>query len=208
MNLYGFIGNDGVNRWDFMGMVGSIYVPGSSQGWGPNTSGPTNSSARTGANNPTPLDNNTIFTQSGGTTDQTAWFDSNYAGEVSRGKSEIIKKINDIIEQGCPGQRRQIPNASETGYASDSWLDGVSVGSFAFQVTGGRPVKWDGFKWSWEAELVISDTVGFDWGDSPEENIFAVLFGWNVGISTQIYRASWQIKGSGECECEFPYEKP
>jgi hypothetical protein len=27
------VGNDGVNRWDILGMVGSITMPGSTQGW-------------------------------------------------------------------------------------------------------------------------------------------------------------------------------
>jgi hypothetical protein len=33
LNLYGFVGNDGVNKWDVLGMVGSITMPGSTQGW-------------------------------------------------------------------------------------------------------------------------------------------------------------------------------
>jgi hypothetical protein len=34
-NLYGFVGNNGLNRWDKLGLVGSIRVPGSEQDWYP-----------------------------------------------------------------------------------------------------------------------------------------------------------------------------
>ena len=203
-NLYGFVGNSGVNRFDRLGLVGSITIPGSSQGWGPGSSG----SGTGSGNSPTPFDNNTIFTEDGGSTDQTAWFNQNYGSQVEAAKQEAIDSINGVIGKACMGRRMKTPSFSKAGYASNSWLDGVSVGSFAFQVEKGSRVNWNGIKWSWDAELLISDTVGFDWGDSIPENVFVVIFGWNIGRSKQIYRASWDISGSGECKCNYPYEAP
>ncbi len=40
INLYGFVRNSGVNRFDRLGLVGSITIPGSSQGWGSGPSTP------------------------------------------------------------------------------------------------------------------------------------------------------------------------
>jgi hypothetical protein len=157
---------------------------------------------------PSPHDNITTNTEVGGTTNQTAWFDENYPGEVARGKRDIIDKINKIIKRSCPGQRMQVPRVSEAGNATDTWLDGVSVGGFSFLVESGAPITWNGFKWSYEAEMVITDTVGFERDDGPEEYVFALFFDWNLSVPKQIYRASWKIEGSGECICEFPYEEP
>jgi len=140
--------------------------------------------------------------------DQTAFFEENYGGQVEAAKQEAIDQINGRIEDACMGRRMQTTSFSKTGYASDSWWDGVSVGRFAFQVDAGSAVTWDGFKWSWNAELVISDEVGFEWGESRIENTFSFFFGWNISYPTQVYRASWQISGSGECSCELPYEEP
>jgi hypothetical protein len=202
INLYGFVLNSPWNWIDILGgQPGAYHAP----NWGmPDFSNYDLNPPVT----PSPHDNITTNTEVGGTTNQTAWFDENYPSEVARGKREIIDKINKIIKRSCPGQRMQVPRVSEAGNATDTWLDGVSVGGFSFLVESGAPITWNGFKWSYEAEMVITDTVGFDRDDGPEEYVFALFFDWNLSVPKQIYRASWKIEGSGECICEFPYEEP
>lgn len=60
----------------------------------------------------------------------------------------------------------------------------------------------EGQNWKWKATMVITDTAGFEFDEdaSLTEKVFALVFGWNVGIPTKIERASWAIEGSGTCK--------
>ncbi len=204
MNLYGFVGNNGVLRvdtWGLMDMDGSDredraqdhdlpQLP-------PTTYPP---------NDPTIFDNVTTHTEQGGQTNQTQFFNTNYGTQVEDAKKEIIERFNKQLQKACKlGHLALLNETSVQGIAANDLEDNLAIGSFAFVVKGYTPVNWQGQNWKWNATMVISDTVGFEFGESDAELAFALIFGWNISKPKIIERGSWKIEGSGTCkDCGIP----
>lgn len=222
VNLYEFLRNDGLNSQDLWGLAKPGFEP-IDHGYGPGVAPPedrdnggfTPDRPRDPRpiypgyyvpNSPTPLDNNTLFTEPGGQTNQTAWFDANYATQVQGAKDAIRNSFNRRIQKACKlGNLLSLNEEVVPGVAANSIWDGFSVGGFIFVVKSGTPVIWFGDEWKWEAEMIVSDMAGFEYGESEIETLFAIFFGWNIGFPTPIERGSWTIKGEGKClDCGIP----
>ena len=205
-NLYAFVGNNGILRvdaWGLMDMDGSDREDRAHDHDLP----PLPPSTYT-PNPPSIFDNNTIYTEQGGQTNQTEWFDTHYGPQVQSAKKIIIGKFNQRIQKLCKlGHLSLLNKITVAGMANDTISDGLSVGGFSFVVEYGTPVTWEEQNWKWKATMIITDTAGFEFGfdESVTENVFASIWGWNISIPTKIERASWSIEGSGTCkDCGIP----
>ena len=141
VNLYGFVGNNGVNKWDLLGHA-FPGVPGIMDQfyfW------------------PTSL------------FDASAWFEVRYAASISKQKADWIQMVNAWIKDNCGKTKHpyidvvRIPIAGNTGDRGQSPLEGgFAVGEFTLDLT--RPkISYTGSgnkkTYSWTATMKALNTA-------------------------------------------------
>jgi hypothetical protein len=211
MNLYGFVGNNGVSSWDRLGLVGPYHDPTSAM---PDFN---NSNSHSG---PSVWDQTVFGPDHGSNTQQTEWFEATFPNDVARLKEEITAEIQDKIS--CNPETEEVDGIEDKDVFPwpQSWLSSVAqVGTVVFKTRQPIDILWSdlgkGRKYNWSTEISISDGLGWDPSDGAVYDLlgdgnplFLVQYG--IGLSSpfpdrEITRATWLIEGSGVCPCKPEY---
>jgi RHS repeat-associated protein len=220
INLYGFVGNDGVNQWDYLG----LFDPG-------NNKGECRMLCRRNSNsieerhkcfeecekieydrpNPGPGPFSHLNCNTGSTfieRDLSEWLEKNYSKSITEGENSISKDIDDEVIKLCfnkgstvaeqsfaVGEKTQRRNSEYPGWINYM----IKIGRFSMY---GRNTKitWkkSGSKcsYSWSAEIHVEDVLGASKGQD--------LFN-DVLNATQCFKErtvrykTYTISGSGDC---------
>jgi RHS repeat-associated protein len=204
MNLYGFVGNNVVNRWDYLGNFGSGGIGGPSiPGWsGPRSPG--------GPSGPTPFshlncNSRSTFIER----DLSAWLEENYSKSIKEGELSILKDIDGEVKKLCfkkgstvaeqsfaVGEKTQKRNSEYPG-----WIDYmVTIGRFSMYGRNTK-IEWEeeGSKCSykWSAEIHIEDVLGASKG----QDFFNDALNTTGCFKERTVRyKKYTVSGSGECK--------
>jgi RHS repeat-associated protein len=211
MNLYGFVGNNGVSSWDRLGLVGPYHDPTSAM---PDFN---NSNSHSG---PSVWDQTVFGPDHGSNTQQTEWFEATFPNDVARLKEEITAEIQDKIS--CNPETEEVDGIEDKDvfpWPQSWWSSVAQVGTVVFKTRQPIDILWSdlgkGRKYNWSTEISISDGLGWDPSDGAVYDLlgdgnplFLVQYG--IGLSSpfpdrEITRATWLIEGSGVCPCKPEY---
>ena len=227
-NLYAFVGNDGVNRWDYLGMDPIAFGP----------TGPLSSPSP-----PTPSGGNFTNNFRWGLEprDRSDWHEQVHSGHLGRAQAVATARVHLAVLRACetreqpvlddPVVHRVRPDHDD----SNQWVDLIPFvatpddnGETRFGDT--RQSPWEanaggpGFYWfevesiivdwlederfTWSAVLVAKDELGVSPADRDESPDWWVDLAESLGARQAeiVTRGSWGISGAGSCRrCEFYY---
>jgi hypothetical protein len=215
LNLYGFVGNDGVNAWDVLGLVGPYHTP----NWGmpPSNSKPCSSSPGAGDQfNPFGLRGNTSQKN------YKNWFETRFPKTVAGAKSDLETRIKEKVCATKGQSPSTIPDL--TGGkddidvkndmkrygdpAQDPWERHVQIGNFEIKAKNVKITNWhkgnpptcaDCF--DYEATVYIEEQTGADppWAPGGEDCYEDPL--WFTGMfgKRKVNMGEWNVKGSHCC---------
>ncbi|MDD4406250.1 MAG: RHS repeat-associated core domain-containing protein [Parabacteroides sp.] len=219
LNLYGFVNNDPVNKWDKLGLISDERM------------------YRRECESPRKVRGPRIYDHFppgflGGLdsleADNTAWFEEHYPGWIAQMKWYFTGLINIEVKRKCgkkgfraekekykmsvnPYHNRMCgglwlikdPEENETLYGDihQSWFSSAYVlHEFKFEVDDIVSIQYKQHEspcfryYTWTTSLKITDYLGFQEGDSGY-----FLAKWGIFPDRKISRATWTISGEGEC---------
>ena len=187
LNLYGFVGNNGVNLVDLKGLTGWAFNYPSD--WSDNNSGP-------GANDGIPRMDDHLrgshepYDNLG----ENDWWKENQAEIITKHKQNAKNEISAQVD--CDTKPTQVDGYSQSESPTGQRL---LFGTVGFVVDSKVTVSWDGCDWKWTATLNIEDKLGVDHTDSIPETILTIFGFPLIAPPTPVIRGSWEISGEGMC---------
>jgi RHS repeat-associated protein len=215
VNLYGFVGNDGVSAWDVLGLVGPYHSP----NWGmpPSNSKPCPSSPGAGDQfNPFGLRGNTSQKN------YKNWFETRFPKTVAGAKSDLETRIKEkvcAIKGQSPSTIPDLTGGKDDidvkndmkrygDPAQDPWERHVQIGDFEIKAKNVKITNWhkgnpptcaDCF--DYEATVYIEEQTGADppWAPGGEDCYEDPL--WFTGMfgKRKVNMGEWNVKGSHCC---------
>ena len=193
MNLYGFVGNDGVGKWDYLGLLDDITIdipydlPSCDD------------------KKPTIRDNFTCnCLREGAHLGEEDWWESYDNGEfLNDQKTSAQFQIDLRIRIGCKNGNR--PN-SVNGHWILAFPDRLElenyivVGTVLIKTEDQVAVTWNGKYYKWKATLTIHDRLGLDTTSSTIETLAYWCGGALIAPTVNVTRAKFEIEGEGCCD--------
>jgi RHS repeat-associated protein len=181
VNLNGFVGNDLLGRFDYLGFYGAFSPGIGDDGYIPGIDKPTPPT-------PTPSWPHDNLVKPPEINEYQQWLDNNFQDKIAIWKKLAISDISSKID--CS--------------AKPSFVDGFEVldglgsngGLYTIRLaTEARvPVRWDGQKWSWHATLTAYNTFGSNGGNLLENLALPYFPGVEIPIG------EWKIEDKGCCK--------
>ncbi len=193
VNLYGFVGNDGVNAWDLLGMASAE----SRRVWRENRRNRASSSSPP---QPEIFDNFTFHAiPEGSHLSEEAWWESYDGGNW-------LKNFKDRVELSLNGKilaQAQNRPASVEGYFALDAPDRLElenylvVGTIVVKTEDVVAVTWAGDNFTWSTTLTIHDRLGFDTETSIAETFIYWIGGGVFAPTVNVTRARFPVSGGG-----------
>lgn len=215
VNMYGFVGNDGVNAWDVLGLIGPYYSP----NWGipPSNSKPRPCSPGAG-------DQFNPFGLRGDTSKKNYknWFETRFPKTVAGAKSDLETRIKEKVCATKGQSPSTIPDLTDGkddidvkndmkrygDPAQGPWERHVQIGNFEFKAKNVKITNWhkepppncaDCF--DYEATVYIEEQTGADppWAPGGEDCYEDPL--WFTGMfgKRKVNMGEWNVKGAHCC---------
>ena len=200
INLYAFVGNDGVNRWDRLGLVGSITVPGSSQGW------------RLGSSNPGPGIGDQINPggiRGDGMRNYTEWFDERFSSSLQAAKNAIKASVNTRVKALCPDMNGD-PDVTSIDYGvtvevqerygeGGGWIQQkVQIGDLSVYIRN-VSVTWDkeACSYKWSGETYVKENTG---AGADDIGLLKIAHKTRLFKERTVEMEKWILTDSGSCK--------
>ncbi len=197
LNLYGFVGNEPIDRVDFDGRFtatrcsrcGELY-----QGIHNNCNGPI----------PEISDNFTFhLIPEGSHLYEEAWWESYDGGDwLKRMKKYAISFINLNIRKDCANRPSSVNGSTIPSVPDRKELENyLVVGTVVVKTENTVNVSWgNGNNYSWSATLTIHDRLGLDTDSGIPQSILYYIGGCLVAPTVNVTRASFRITSEGCCK--------
>ena len=197
MNMYGFVGNEPIDRVDFDGRFtatrcsrcGELY-----QGIHNNCNGPI----------PEISDNFTFhLIPEGSHLYEEAWWESYDGGDwLKRMKKYAISFINLNIRKDCANRPSSVNGSTIPSVPDRKELENyLVVGTVVVKTENTVNVSWgNGNNYSWSATLTIHDRLGLDTDSGIPQSILYYIGGCLVAPTVNVTRASFRITSEGCCK--------
>jgi RHS repeat-associated protein len=186
INLFGFVGNDGISRFDILGTM-------TPYGWGPKLP-PTPTGPHGGQDDGTPtMGDHTAGHDPNEYLAEEDWFESNHRFLIQGQKDEAKKQIDRRID--CDQKKNWAQ-----GYSISYSFGDLVLGQIAIKTDTRIDVSWDGKNWSWTATLSIYDKLGIDYTDDWPEFALTIFGGPTIAPPVSVVRARWEISSKGCCD--------
>ncbi len=194
-NLYATVENDIINEVDFLGKdkVRSDGTLGNAK-----NRGDVEPRAPQWSDNITPP----FGPKNGDKVDNKEWYDRNRGDEIRTAIQQFQIEIDREIKSRCRERPTTVSAPQSRSLLPRNVIEGNYVNGTAWMNVRGIEITWNCEKFSWTAEMYISDGVGFDSDPKKagwfERNVQEPIWGW-LFPARDVERGEWPMNSEGSC---------